>query len=145
MIELIHHPDVGKWVVDAIDGRSMADVGEYEALGVIVDGEATGGVIYSGYDTCSKSINAWIRGTPGKPWLKRAVVRRMFEIPFIDMKCEAVRCGIKEGNKASEKLCRHLGFRKEGILRRGWDGRTNMLIFGMLKSECKWIKEVPNG
>lgn len=139
MIEIVNHPDVAKWVISGIPDRDMSDVGPHQAMGVAINGKPAGGVIYSCYDKRARSIAVWVRGTPGVPWLKKPILKRLFDTAFTDMDCESMIACVREGNKPSEKLIRHLGFRKEGVRRRGWDGKTNMLIFGMLKSECKYI------
>ena len=48
-------------------------------------------------------------------------------------------------NKQSRKSVQRLGFKEEGCLRKGFDGKSNAIIYGMLKEECIWLKESFNG
>lgn len=44
-------------------------------------------------------------------------------------------------NKQARKQMQSLGFKQEGCVRKGFDGKSNAIMYGMLKSECPWIKK----
>lgn len=78
-------------------------------------------------------------------WCNRRILSHIADYVFSDIGCNRVTAIIREGNKKSERMAIKLGFRKEGVIRRGWNGKTNALIYGMLQHECRWHKEPVDG
>lgn len=141
MLNIVHDKSIAPWVLSKIDDVEMSDLGPYESIGVVINGAPAAGVIYSNYKLMryGNDIQVWIRGEKNMPWARRPVLRRLFEYPFIEANCERISCIIKEGNLVSEKFCKKLGFRKEGTLWRGYNGKSNALIYGMIKKNCSWL------
>lgn len=142
MIDIVSSPNVAAWVASQIEG--MRDAGEFgpcTTIGVGVNGKPAMGVVYSMFreERYGNDVRATIAAVTHLPWAKPAVLREIFRYPFEVLKCVRVTCLVKEGNERSINLAKRLGFRKEGVLRRGWDGRTNALVYSMLKSECKYL------
>lgn len=73
-------------------------------------------------------------------WASRGFIRAVFDYPFKQLGLN--RCGvlIAESNVASIRLAVKLGFEMEGIARQYFDGEDAYLL-GLLRSDCKWIKE----
>jgi RimJ/RimL family protein N-acetyltransferase len=44
-------------------------------------------------------------------------------------------------NKAMRKLAEYLGFELEGVLRKGMSPTEDLVIYGQLAKNCRWIKE----
>lgn len=144
MIEAVIDPRIGTWVVAGISGATLEDLGEdYLALGFVRDGKPIGGVAFTEYNQQANSVNVMIRSA-SRMWLKPEVLKTVFHTAYNEIGVGVIRVGIKEGNKRSENLCKKLGFRKEGVHRKAWDGRTNMITYSLLKSECKHL-ETENG
>ena len=74
-------------------------------------------------------------------WATRGVIRAILQYPFVQLGCERVTTIVGRRNKRSRKLQRGLGFREEGIVRRGYDGRQDAVIYGMLRCECRWLED----
>ena len=72
----------------------------------------------------------------------RFMTRRLMHAIFSTLFSRAVRVTgmCRPENERSIRLLRHLGCRYEGYLRMGIDGRWDGMIFGMLRSECRWIR-----
>ena len=114
-------------------------------FGVLVDGKPVAAVIFT----------EWRRGSFGNDmritvvatnarWCQRKVLRELAHYAFDVANCVRLTSIVREGNARSVKVTVGLGFRKEGTIRRGFNGKTNALVFGMLKSECPWYEERVN-
>lgn len=77
--------------------------------------------------------------TIDKSWATRQNIRAFFEYPFIklDLKRVQTLCSA-EGDTV--RFNQKLGFTQEGHHRCAWHDGSDAVSFGMLKSECKWIK-----
>ncbi len=154
-LQIIHHDQVAQWVIDRMPEEgitSINEVGPFKAFGVY-DTEAKKalcGVVYNWYRVMEhgNDMRAIIFAEDPR-WCLPGILRELFRYPFEIAGCERLTVVVREGNHRSMKLCLGLGFRKEGVMRRGYNGKTNAIILGMLKSECKWLKRgkkrSPNG
>jgi hypothetical protein len=72
----------------------------------------------------------------------RIITRRLLHAIFSTFFSKAVRVTMmcRPDNKKSIRGILHLGARYEGFSRMGIDGRWDGLVFGMLRSECRWIR-----
>ena len=73
-------------------------------------------------------------------WATRGVIRAILDYPFNQVGCERVTTIVGRRNKRSRRLQKGLGFKEEGIVRRGYDGRQDAVIYGMLRHECRWLE-----
>jgi RimJ/RimL family protein N-acetyltransferase len=139
---------VSSWAVKKLndaDVKSVADLGEHIAFGITVDGKAVAACIFNNYRPMAHGADLRVIIVSTDPnWCRKGILKTLFGYAFDTAKCSRLTAVIREGNEASVKLCAGLGFRKEGVLRKGYNGKTNALIFGMLRHECKWI-EAHNG
>ena len=76
-----------------------------------------------------------------KCWATKEFLQIGFGIPFNHYNVN--RCGviINVANEPSWKLALQLGFQLEGVLRKYFDG-ADAYAMGMIRSDCKWIKEL---
>ncbi len=140
-IEAVVDPRVANWVIDGIAGADLDDIGQnYVAIGFTRNKKPIGGVVFVEYNPKIKTCNLLVRSA-SRMFMKPEVLRHVFGTAFNNIGVDCIRVGVREGNKASEKVIRHIGFRKEGVHRRAWDGKTNMITFSLLKSECKYLDE----
>jgi RimJ/RimL family protein N-acetyltransferase len=47
---------------------------------------------------------------------------------------------VRVDNIEARRFDENLGFVQEGIIRRGADDGTDMILYGMLKEECRWLE-----
>lgn len=111
--------------------------GDCTALGVVRDGRIVGGVVFSMFQGHDIHANLAF-DTPR--WASRAVIRDLFSYPFGQLGCSRITALIGRKNKASRRLCEGLGFELEGVMRKGLDGREDLIIYGMLREKCRWLK-----
>ena len=102
------------------------------------DGELIAGVVFNLYT--GPSIMMHVAAEPGRRWLTRDFLYRCFAYPFIQLKCHRVGGLVREDNLDAQRFDEHLGFKKEGLVRRGADDGTNLILYGMLKEECRWLE-----
>lgn len=108
------------------------------AIGLEEDGELIAGVVYNWYT--GPSICMHVAAEPGKRWLNRDFLFAAFAYPFIQLKCNRVTGLVRVDNLDAQRFDEHLGFVKEGVLRKAADDGTDFILYGMLKEECRWLE-----
>jgi RimJ/RimL family protein N-acetyltransferase len=86
------------------------------------------------YNDCMMHIAA----KPKTLWARDYFLRAIFEYPFIQLGCSRVTTNVLELNTRALRLNERVGFQFEGIKRSAYNG-VNIIMMGMLKSECKYI------
>jgi len=141
---------LAEWAIERLDHedvKTVADLGAFRAFGVTrqhADGyiEPMAVVIYNWFREMKYGNDLRVIVVSEDPkWCLPGVLRELFKYPFEVAGCERLTAFIRDGNKRSLRLCRGLGFVKEGVLRRAHDGKTNTIVLSMLKHECKWLKQ----
>jgi RimJ/RimL family protein N-acetyltransferase len=134
---IVHGDDLTQWAQDRMPGRIGFD--NPLSIGIIKESRLVGVVVYDNYRPAIKSISVSIV-LESKVALTRELLSYLFDHPFNRLGCKRIQAMIDEQNYPSIKLCRQLGFTQEGALRKASpiEGH-NLLIFGMLKEECKWL------
>ena len=75
----------------------------------------------------------------GGKWLTRHFLSAVFRAPFIEWDMRRVSSSIASDNHRSIRFCEHLGFVREGCIREGAGPGKDLLKYGMLKSECRYL------
>ena len=114
------------------------DFGPATGIGLTDNGVLVAGVVFNMYN--GPSICIHVAAEPGKRWLNRDFLFRTFAYPFIQLKCNRITGLVRVDNLAAQKFDEHLGFKKEGLLRKGASDGTDMILYGMLKEECRWLE-----
>ena len=73
-------------------------------------------------------------------WLTRHTLALIFGYPFQDLEVRRMTALVARKNKASRTLCERLGFVLEGRMRRACENGDHMIVYGMLKDECRWLR-----
>lgn len=129
---------VAEWVLARIKGseRSLFNGQWYEAIGFLSGGpDLIGGVVYQNWR--GTDIEILGAGRPG--WLTRTHLLAIFTYPFIQLGCNRVTAIVDKRNKHARQFVERLGFKYEGCCREAMPGGANAIIYGMLKTECRWI------
>lgn len=115
------------------------DFGPFTSIGIAEDGKLIAGALYHrwrGFD-CELTFAA-----SSPKWCRKGVLRALFHYPFEQCGVSRMTLIIGENNPRALKLNQGLGFKIEGKARKAYDGTNDAFVLGMLKEECKWIKEV---
>jgi hypothetical protein len=75
----------------------------------------------------------------GRAWLSRTYMRHVSAFPFITCDLRRITCWIAEDNARSLRFARHLGLTQEGCKRDGAANGVDLLLFGLLRRECRWL------
>lgn len=135
--EIVYNrPEVVAFVSEKIYGKDRFP-DDSPSIGVIEDGEIVGGVVYSMYTGNGIMMNVASNGT--KRWMCREFLRAAFAYPFKQLGCTRVSGLVRVDNLAAQKYDEHLGFVREGLIREGDDDGTDLIMYGMLRRECRWL------
>jgi hypothetical protein len=74
-------------------------------------------------------------------WVSSAVNYWMTYIAFGILKAARITCTVVPTNTASLRLIEAFGFKKEGRLRKAFDGKKDLLVYGLLPKEATWFKD----
>lgn len=124
----------GHWIQQKLP--VLTHLKDYTAIGILDDsGTIVGGVLYNNY--FGHDIQMTI-ATESPKWCSRLILKALFTYPFDQLGCERVTAITAKNNKKARKMLERLGFTLEGVVRKGYDGKQNACLYGMLKNECKW-------
>lgn len=100
-------------------------------------------VVYNEYR--SGSIDMHICAVPGRRWLTKPFLFACFDYPFNQLGCRRVTARIGANNPEARQFLESLGFTHEGTCREAWEPGLDLLIFGLLKAECRFLEPRYNG
>ncbi|MFZ9326480.1 MAG: GNAT family N-acetyltransferase [Polynucleobacter sp.] len=124
------------WVAKRVeeDGFGSGAIG----IGLEEDGELIAGVVFNDYT--GPGISMHVAAVPGKRWMTREYLWACFAYPFLQLKCNRVTGLVRTDNIVAQKFDEHLGFKREGVLRRACSDGTDMIVYGMLRDECRFLE-----
>lgn len=125
-------PRIAQWVASRIP--VLDGFGASVSIGVWNGDDILAGVVFHDYSPTYRNIQVSIAAETPK-WATRNTISRIMAYPFSQLKVNRVTSLIREGNSRSLKLCEGLGFKREGIVRKGF-GDDNAIILGLLRTEA---------
>lgn len=134
---------IGEYVCKAV--RANITNTPYTGFAVFDEqGRLCAGIVVSNFrgTDCEVSIAA-----ETARWAKKHIIRYVFEYIFDKLGC--VRCtsivqNVKHTRRA-RKLAEGIGFVLEGNLRLAYDGKTDALVYGLLRADCRFLKDYQGG
>lgn len=96
------------------------------------------GVVYEGYN--GTNINLHVAALRGSYWATRSFLGEAFRYPFEQLGVSRVTGKTPASNVISRRMQEDLGFTEEGVIREGMPNGEDLVIYGMLKRECRWIR-----
>jgi RimJ/RimL family protein N-acetyltransferase len=129
---------VGKYIMEKT-GMELTS-GMYQAFMVVNDQQDfVAGVVITNFRKTDCEISC-ASETPAawRPTVCKAIFTYIFE------QLDCVRCTsiTVKGNKKARSFLEGLGFQLEGNVRLGYDGRRDALIYGLLRSECRFLNDI---
>ncbi len=118
----------------------LMGVGEYRpdlAAGFVSDGLLFGAVGLTFENAWDAELSIYVE-RPG--FLTRAILAELFGFAFGRLGLVRLTCRVAKGNRHARRFVERLGWRLEGVKRRGFDGRRDAVIYGMLATECRWLR-----
>ena len=113
----------------------------YSTLGLLRNGYLIAGVVYNNFE--AKNVCAHIAAIEGRHWLNRQFLFAMFDYPFTQLGKNRITGLVARSNHTCRRFVRSLGFKLEGKMP-GYYENDDMLIFGMLRKDCRWLQLAPH-
>lgn len=134
---------IGNFVRETLGFDETMRWGEYRTVGLVRNSVLAGAVVYNHFS--QYSCCAHIAGRPGRMWMTPEFLYAIFDYPFNGMRLQRLTGLIPERNERAIKFDEHLGFVREGRMRNALADGEALLVYGMLREECKWISEEFSG
>jgi len=137
---IIYDNSVIPWVSDRIQDSYFDE--NATSIGIIKKNCIIAGVVYNNYN--GNNIVMSVAAEPEQYWATREFLMCVFRYPFIQLGLPRVTSFVEAGHDKSLILNKKLGFQQEGVMRCASDNGGDLIMFGMLKAECKWLKYYSN-
>lgn len=125
-----------EWAEERIPGCKFRD--DAQTIGLAApDGAIIAATVFDTFSTSSCFVS--VAADTSRNWLTRAYLYHCFAYPFIQCDFRRITCVISEHNAASLKFTRACGWVEEGVNREGGPEGEDLIIFGMLRRECRWL------
>ncbi|ABK44229.1 hypothetical protein Mmc1_1721 [Magnetococcus marinus MC-1] len=130
----IDHTLAAQWVSEKM--VEPVQFGAGRALAAVDGSELLAAVLYQNY----RDVDIEMAIAASHPrWAKRGVIGAFFHYPFVQLGCRRVTSLVAHTNRASQRLAEGLGFQLEGRCRQSYPAGQDALIYGLLKTECRWL------
>jgi RimJ/RimL family protein N-acetyltransferase len=86
------------------------------------------------------SVMMHVASDESSHWMTPYYLSACFRYPFIQEGCTRITGLVRADNYHAQKFDEHLGFKREGQLRAACADGTDLIVYGMLKSECRFIE-----
>lgn len=108
--------------------------GPYVAIGYERHGELVGGVVFTQYTVTNITITSVLEAP-----LTRKFMRAIYFYPFLQLKVRRVTALVDKLNAVSRELLEHDGYVEEGCLREAAPNGDDVMVYGLLKKDCRWL------
>ncbi len=125
---------LGEWVAKRVE---MKLDNMYTTIGVMQGGNIAAVCLYRNYRDHDIEM-VFAADTPR--WATKGNIAAFFRYPFVQLGCKRVTALVSRHNKRSRRMVEGLGFKHEGTMRKAFDGKVDLVCYGLLESECKWLK-----
>lgn len=127
------------WIADRIPGVKAENwLGYARALGVVIDGKIIAAMALGAMERGNVEISF---AADSPRWATRDTIRRMMAWPFDQLDCHRVTTRIAATNARALKFNEGIGFKREGVIRRGWSRNEDCVLLGLLRDEApEWMR-----
>lgn len=135
--------EIAEFVISLLPQKmGVEEFGPFTTIGISEGDKLIAGAVYHRW----RQFDCELTFAASSPkWCRKGVLKALFHYPFVQQGLERMTLIIGENNPRAIKLNTGLGFRIEGRARKAYDGKHDAFVLGMLKDECKWIKEIKVG
>ncbi|VVE00714.1 hypothetical protein PIN31115_02089 [Pandoraea iniqua] len=124
------------FVADHVDAEVWRP--DAQAIGLEHDGNLVAGVVYEAKS--GPNILMHVASDGSRHWMTPAYLSACFRYPFVQEGCTRITGLVRADNVEAQRFDEHLGFKREGQLRAACTDGTDLIVYGMLKSECRFIE-----
>jgi RimJ/RimL family protein N-acetyltransferase len=109
----------------------------YSAIGLERDGELVAGVLYEQHN--GPNVMMHVASDGSRHWMTPAYMAACFRYPFLQLGVNRVSGLVRADNKDAQRFDEALGFKPEGVLREAAADGADLILYGMLKRECRYL------
>lgn len=109
----------------------------YSAIGLERDGELVAGVLYEQHN--GPNVMMHVASDRSRRWMTPAYMAACFRYPFLQLGVHRVSALVRYENNDAHRFLNALGFTQEGLLREAASDGTDLVLYGMLKRECRYL------
>lgn len=131
---------VGQYLMEKVPGLRLTPE-MYTAFAFLSDkSEFVGGCVVTNFREGQFGNDCEITCAAETPMAFRPhVFRAVFGYVFEQLSCVRLTAVTTTRNKRARTFLEAIGFVLEGNIRRGYDGRRNALVYGLLASDCRYL------
>jgi hypothetical protein len=139
VIEYIYDQDerLVAWATEIL-GHGHRFRNDAKAIAMEKDGKIRGVVVFDtfGVNDCLMTVVS----DSSKHWMTREFIIRVMAYPFVQLMFPRITCLISRNNKASIRFTNRFGgWKLEGVMREAGLDREDLLLYGMLARDCRWV------
>lgn len=110
----------------------------YAAIGLESDGKLIAGVVFDNKHQAAMQMHVASDGS--RHWMTPAYMAACFGYAFNQEKVNLLVGLVRADNVDAQRFDEHLGFKKRGQLPQACTDGMDLIVYGMLKSECRYIE-----
>lgn len=119
-----------EWLSTRLTGK----VNAIQAIGLEKDGKIIAAFAFSDWTGPDIELSVASEGS-----ITRELLKRVAQYVFVQLNCRRATCNISVNNHKSIRFVQRNGWVLEGRRRQWCNDGSDAWMFGLLKSECKWI------
>lgn len=124
------------FMASRVDAERFSD--DAQAIGLESGGGIVAAVVYEGKS--GANILMHVASDGSRHWMTPAYLAACFRYPFVQLGCNRITGLVRADNIDAQRFDEHLGFKREGQLRAACTDGMDLIVYGMLKSECRFIE-----
>lgn len=126
---------VSRFVADHVQASPFEN---YSAIGLESDGQLIAGVVFDG--RIGGSIMMHVASDGSRHWMTPAYMAACFGYAFNQEKVNLIIGLVRADNNDARRFDEHLGFKQNGLLPQACMDGTDLIVYGMLKDQCRYIR-----
>jgi len=128
-------PKYRNWAAEIIGIRNFRP--DAVTITALKAGEITAVTVFDTFSDNDCQIHVASDGS--RNWLSRQYLQMVFAYPFRQLGLRRLTSLVSVNNAASLSFCQQCGFIREGQLRKAAESGEDLVLFGMLREECRWL------
>lgn len=128
-------PAALEWASKRILGIEFRD--DAHSIARKINGRFVGVVVFDTWTDTGCQVHVASNGS--QRWISRIFVMEAFAYPFMTAQRKRISALVSVNNAPSLRFCRAFGWKEEGVLREAGPDGEDMILFGMLQRECRFL------
>lgn len=137
LVDYKSHDEMLEWAV--AHGGTMSFRDDAKPIGMRDNGALIAVTVFDSFTTTGCWVHVVSNG--GKRWVNKEYIIRVFAYPFLQCNYPRLNSFVSVNNKAAIAFNEWFGFVREGVLREAGDDGEDLIVFGLLRRECRWLPE----